>query len=89
MVFRFKIKLKLSVKNSSDEEYEQYGNQSEKEYETYNNKSSDGDHTDRPFEHSEYLHYVPENQQEYFKVHYIISNYLFDNDDQVRYIKNA
>ena len=61
-----KIKFKLSVKDNSDEEYEQYGNKPEEEYETYNNQNSNKDRTDRQFKHSEYLSYVPENQQEYF-----------------------
>ena len=74
------LKLKLSIKNNSDEEYEQYGNQSEEEYETYNNQNSNEDRTDRQFEHSEYLNYVPENQQEDFKAHCIIANYSFDNE---------
>ena len=58
---------KLSVKNNSDEEYEQYGNQSEEEYETYNKQNTDEDCKDEQIEHSEYLSYVPENQQEHFK----------------------
>ena len=65
-IWTLKIKLKLSIKNNSDEEYEQYGNQSEEDYETYSNQNSNKDRTHREFEHSEYLSYVPENQQEYF-----------------------
>ena len=67
-----KIKSKLIVKNNSDEEYEQYGNQSDEESETYNNQNSTEDRTDRHIEHSEYLNYVPENQQENFKTQKII-----------------
>ena len=66
MIWTLVIKFKLSIKKYSDEEYEQYGNQSDEEYETYNNQNSNKDCTDRQFKHSEYLSYVPENQQEYF-----------------------
>ena len=44
---KLKIKFKLSIKNNSDEEYEQYENKSEEEYETYNNQNSTEDRTDR------------------------------------------
>ena len=63
----FKNKSKLNVKNNSDEEYEQYGSKSEDEYEPYKQENSDGDRKDQQIEHSEYLAYVPENQQEKFK----------------------
>ena len=71
-IWTLKIKFKLSIKNNSDEEYEQYGNQSDEEYETYNNQNRTEDRTDRHIEHSEYLNYVPENQQENFKTQKII-----------------